>query len=324
MNRRELLLGIASAVAFETSGRGGALADSYPARPVKLIVSGVAGAAIDLVTRALADELSTTLKQSFIVEDRPGAGGNLGAEVVARSAPDGYTLLVALDTTLTVNPSLYKKLPFDPDVDLRPIAILASSSTMLVVHPSIPVNSVAEFVAFAKKDAIPYAHGGNGTPGHLSMEYFRMLAGFPAVPVPYRGSAQLIGDLVAGQIKLGFVSTATVLEHVRAGRLKGLAISAGRRAPQLPEIRTMAEAGYPDFRVELYYVMMAPARTPDSIIDLLEREVVQALKSSDFQARFRPQDIAIEAITGAAVKNRLVADRKLWAKVAKAADMRVE
>lgn len=313
-----------STLALAARGASAALADSYPNRPVKLIVSGVPGAAIDLVTRALAEKLSAALKQSFIVEDRPGAGGNLGAETVARSAPDGYTLLVALDSTLTVNPSLYRKLPFDPDVDLRPLAILASSSTMLVVHPSVAVSSVPEFVAFAKKEAMPYAHGGNGTPGHLSMEYFRMLAGFPAVAVPYRGSAQLIGDLVAGQIKLGFVSTAAVLEHVHAGRLKALAISAGRRSPQAPDIPPLAEAGYPDFRVELYYVMMAPARVPASITDLLEREVVRALKSPDFQDRFRAQDIAIEAISGVAVKNRLAADRALWAKIVRAAGMRVD
>ncbi len=324
MNRRELLVGCSTALAFQVSSIDGIFADSYPARPVKLIVTGVPGSAIDLVTRALADGLSTALKQSFIVEDRPGAGGNLGAEAVARSAPDGHTLLVALDTTLTVNPSLYRKMPFDPDVDFRPIAILASSSTMLVVHPSVPVNSVAEFVAFAKREAMSYAHGGSGTPGHLSMEYFRMLAQFPAVPVPYRGSAQLIGDLIGGQIKLGFVSTAVVMDHVRAGRLKGLAISAGRRAPLMSDIPTMRESGYPDFQVELYYVMLAPMRTPDSIVALIEREVTRALDAPEFQGRFREQDIAIEAITGEAVKKRLMVDRAVWTKVVKAADMRVD
>ena len=215
-------------------------------------------------------------------------------------------------------------MPFDPDVDFRPIAILASSSTMLVVHPSVPVNSVAEFVAFAKREAMSYAHGGSGTPGHLSMEYFRMLAQFPAVPVPYRGSAQLIGDLIGGQIKLGFVSTAVVMDHVRAGRLKGLAISAGRRAPLMSDIPTMRESGYPDFQVELYYVMLAPMRTPDSIVALIEREVTRALDAPEFQGRFREQDIAIEAITGEAVKKRLMVDRAVWTKVVKAADMRVD
>jgi tripartite-type tricarboxylate transporter receptor subunit TctC len=323
MNRRELLVGMTSALASQ-AGFPAAFATAYPTRPVRLIVAAVPGSAIDLVARALADGLSENLKQSFVVENRTGAGGNLGAEFVARSAPDGHTLLVALDTTLTVNPNIYAKLPFDPDVDFRPVAVLASSSTLLVVHPSINVSTVSEFVSLAKKQAMPYAHGGNGTPGHLSMEYFRMLAGFPAVPVPYRGSAQLVGDLVGGQIKLGFVSTAGVLPHVRAGRLRGLAISAGRRSPLAPEIPTLAEAGYPDFRVELYYAMMAPARAPDPVIATLEREVVRALKTGAFQQRFREQDIAIVAVTGDAVTNRLKTDRALWAKVAKAADMRVD
>jgi tripartite-type tricarboxylate transporter receptor subunit TctC len=323
MNRRELLVGMTSVLALHP-GFPAAFASTYPARPVRLIVSAVPGSAIDLVSRALADSLSENLKQSFVVENRIGAGGNLGAESVARSSADGHTLLVALDTTLTVNPNIYARLSFDPDADFRPIAILASSSTMLVVHPSIRANTVSEFVSLARKEAIPYAHGGNGTPGHLSMEYFRMLAGFPAVPVPYRGSAQLVGDLVGGQIKLGFVSTAGVLPHVRAGRLKGLAISAGRRTPLAPDIPTLAEAGYPDFRVELYYAMMAPARTPDVVVATLEREVARALKTAAFAERFREQDIAIEAVTGDAVTKRLKTDRALWGKVAKAADMRVD
>jgi tripartite-type tricarboxylate transporter receptor subunit TctC len=324
MNRRELLAGAAVAFAFQAGAAAPVFANSYPARPVKLVVAAVPGSGIDLVTRALADRLSAASNQNFIVENRPGAGGNLGADAVARSTPDGHTLLVALDTTLTVNPSLYRALPFDPEADLRPIAILASSNTTLVVHPSIPVGSVEEFVSFARKNPLSYAHGGNGTPGHLSMEYFRMLAEFPAVPVPYRGSAQLIGDLIGGQIKLGFVSTAIVLDHVRAGRLKGLAISAARRSPLLPDVPTLGETGYPDFQVELYYVMLAPARAPDTVIALLEREVTRSLKSADFQERFRPQDIAVRAVTGPAVQQRLAADRALWAKVAKAASLQVE
>jgi tripartite-type tricarboxylate transporter receptor subunit TctC len=324
MNRRMWLLGF-SALGLGYASLANGSIEGFPARPVRLVVSGVPGSAVDLVTRALADKLSASLKQTIIVENRAGAGGNLGAEAVARAAPDGHTLLVALDTTLTVNPSLYKNLPFDPDVDFQPLAVLASSSTMLVVHPSIPVNSVEEFVAFVKKEAMPYAHGGNGTPGHLSMEYFRLLAGFQAVPVPYRGSAPLVSDLVAGQIKLGFVSTAGVIEHVRAGRLKGLAISASRRAALLPDIPTVAESGFPDFRVELYYAMLAPAGVTRPVVALLEQEVLRALRSRDFQDRFRAQDIDFTAVSGGAeAKGRLAIDRKLWAKVAKAANMQVD
>jgi tripartite-type tricarboxylate transporter receptor subunit TctC len=272
----------------------------------------------------IADKLSARLGQPIVVENRTGAAGNLGAEAVARSAPDGYTLLVVLDTTLTVNPSLYQKLAFDPERDFRPISILAVSSTMLVVHPSVPVDSVPEFVAFAKKEPMPYAHGGNGSPGHLSMEYFRLQADFQATPVPYRGNAPLVTDLIAGQIKSGFVGTAGVIEHVRAGRLKGLAVSARSRSLLAPTVPTLAEVGYPDFNVELYYVMLVPAGVPEPIAGLLEREVRQALQSPDLREKFRSQATEIAATTSAEAKARLKADAEMWAKVVKAANMRLE
>ena len=164
---------------------------TFPQHPVKIVVAGLAGVPFDLMARARRRKLSVRLKQTCLVEDRPGAAGNLGAEAVARSAADGHTLLISLNTTFTVNPSLYKKLPFDPNADFRFLTIAASGANYLVVHPSVPVNSVAEFVAYAKKQPISYAHGGPGTPGHLCMEYFGLLAGFKAVPVAYRGNTQL-------------------------------------------------------------------------------------------------------------------------------------
>jgi tripartite-type tricarboxylate transporter receptor subunit TctC len=172
------------------SAGGSATAEVYPQRPVKIITAGIPGTPFDLIARALADQLSSSFKQTFLVETRPGAAGNVGAEFVAKAPADGYTLISALGTTFTVNPSLYKKPPFDPLADFRFIAIMAVTGNMLVVHPSIPVNSVAEFVAYARKERIAYAHGGNGSPGHLAMEYFRLMAEFPATPVPYRVAAQ--------------------------------------------------------------------------------------------------------------------------------------
>jgi tripartite-type tricarboxylate transporter receptor subunit TctC len=321
--KKSVLMAIAAAGCILAAGNATS-AQSYPQRPVKIIVDRPAGVPHDLVTRAMADKLSTNLKQTFVVDNRTGAGGNLAAEFVVRSAPDGYTLLVALDTTLTVNSTLYKNLSFDPQTDLRPLSIIAKNSTMLVVHPSIPVNSVAEFVAYARKNPVTYAHGGNGSPGHLGMEYFRMQAGFPAIPVPYRGNAQLVTDLVAGQIKFGFVGASFLFDHVRAGRLKGLAISAVKRSPLVPDVPTIAEAGYPDFKAEVYYALLAPAGIPDPVAALLEREVQKALKSPDLQERFRPQDITIVASTGAEAKARIEADTKLWAKVIKDTGMHVD
>lgn len=299
-------------------------AQSYPQRPVKIVVSGLPGTAFDLIARVLADNLSVSLKQTVIVENRPGAAGNLGAEAVAKSAPDGHTLLVSLGTTFTVNPSLYKKPPFDPNADFRYISILGKSTSMLVAHSSVPVNSVAEFVAYAKKQPISYAHGGPGTPGHLCMEYFRLLAGFQTMPVPYRGNTQLATDLAAGQIKFGFVGSTGVIQHVREGRLKGLAVSTRKRSPVAPDVPTIAESGYPDFEFETYYVLAAPAGIPNSVAAILESEVQQALTSPALQERFRAQDVLLDWAGSADTKARIKADAQLWAKVVKATGMRVD
>jgi tripartite-type tricarboxylate transporter receptor subunit TctC len=321
MSRRLFLSGAAAASLARAAP---AAAGTYPERLVKIIVSGLPGTPFDLLARAIADRLSPTLKQTFLVEPRPGAAGNVGAEFVAKASPDGYTLLAALGTTFTVNPSLYRKPPFDPLADFSFISIMATTSTTLVVHPSIPVKSVAEFVAYAKNEPVAYAHGGNGTPGHLAMEYFRLLAGFKAMPVPYRGNPQLVADLVAGQIKFGFVGTAGVAQHVRAGRLKGLAISTRERSPFAPDLPTIAESGYPEFEFDTYYVLAAPAGIPGQVAALLEREVLQVLASADLQEKFRAQDTLISPTPGAEASARIKSDLKKWAKVVKAARMYVD
>jgi tripartite-type tricarboxylate transporter receptor subunit TctC len=299
------------------------VSQSYPQRPIRIIIDRPAGVPHDILARALVDRLSASLKQTVIVDNRVGAGGNLAAEFVARSAPDGHTLLVALDTTLTVNPTLYRKLSFNPQTDLRPLSIMATSSNMLVVHPSLAVSSVAEFVAYARTHPVSYAHGGNGSPGHLTMELFRMLAGFPATPVPYRGNAQLAVDLAAGQIKVGFVGTAGVIDHVRNGRLKGLAVSSAQRRSVAADIPTIAEAGY-DFHRDTYFVLLTPAATPDPIAALIEREVRNALQAPDLIKRFGAVNMDIVASSGSEAKARLQADTRLWVKVIEATGMRVD
>jgi tripartite-type tricarboxylate transporter receptor subunit TctC len=319
-SRRALLIMLAgSGLSVAGVARAG-----YLYGPVKIVVDRPAGSPHDLVARALADKLVQALHRAVVVEDHPGAGGNLAAEYVARAAPDGRTLLVALDTTLTVNPTLYKHLPFDAAADLRPLSILATASTMLVVHPSVPVHSVAEFVAYAKAHPITYAHGGNGSPGNLAMEYFRLQAGFPAIGVPYRGNPQVVMALLAGEVKFGFVGTAGVIEHVRGGRLRGLAISSLRRSLLAPDIPTIAEAGYPKFKSEVYYVLAAPDKIPENTAALLETKVREALESPDFAQRFRAHGIEIAAIGGTEAKARIESDRKLWAKVIAAAGMTVQ
>jgi tripartite-type tricarboxylate transporter receptor subunit TctC len=334
MNRRRSsrfvgFLFAAAALGFGLWPPGADAQQPYPNRLIKIIYSGGAGEPTDILTRAIADKMSISLKQPIVIENRPGAGGNIGTEAIARAAPDGYTLGVVLGTTLTVNPNLYKKLSFDADKDFRPLSIVTMSGNMLVVHPSVPINSVAEFVAYAKvaaarKEPIAYASGGIGTPGHLVMENFRVRAGFDAIHVAYRGNAPMVIDLVAGQVKFGFVTSAGMMDHVRAGRLRALGVARASRSPLVPEVPTIAESGYPNFRVENYTVLLAPAGIPDPIAALLQREVQAALKHPDIIERLRVMDTTPVGIIGPEVQGRLKADREAWAKIVETANMRFE
>lgn len=308
---------------------GRAAAQGYPNRVIKLVVPYAAGGPSDSVARTVADKMSVSLGQPIVIENRAGAGGNIGTETIARAAPDGYTLGWVLSTTLAANPSLYKKVPFDPDKDFRPISILTLNGMMLVVHPSVPIHTVAEFVAFAKaaatrREPITYAHGGIGTPGHLTMEKFRLHAGFDAIQVPYRGNAPMVVDLVTGQLKFGFVAASGMMDHVQAGRLRGLAVSRASRSPLAPDVPTIGEAGHPGFNVESYNVMVAPTGIPDSIAALLEREAVAALKHRDVIERLRIIDTTPNAIVGEEMRARLRADRAEWARVVAAANIRLD
>jgi len=304
--------------------------EAYPNRFIKFVVPFVAGGPLDILTRAIADKLSVSLKQPFVIENRPGAGGNIGTDVVAKAAPDGYTLGMVLGTTLTANPSLFGKLPFDPAKDIRPISIIATSGNMLVVHPSVPVKSVEEFVTFAKatgarKQPIVYASaGGIGSPGHLVMEYFRLHAGFEAIHVPYLGNPQMVIDLLAGQVKVGFVVSGGMIDHVQAGRLRGLGVARDSRSPLTPDVPTIAESGYPGFNAHTDYIMLAPAGIPEPIATLLEREVQAALKQPDIIERLRALDTTAVGMIGAEVRERIKTDRETWAKVVAAANMRID
>jgi tripartite-type tricarboxylate transporter receptor subunit TctC len=289
-----------------------AAAQSYPTHPVRIIVSSAAGGPLDVVCRAVAEKLTASLKQPVVVEARSGAGGNIAADFVSKSAPDGYTLLFTLSSTLTVNPHLYKDLTFN----LKPITVVNYSTQTLFVHPSVPANNVAEFVAWAKKEGpVSYAHGGTGTSSHLVMEYFRLLAGFETVPVPYRGAAAMVADFVAGQIKVAFGSTSGLLPQAKAGKLRALAVSTSKRSPLAPDVPTIAESGYPGFELTTDFVLLAPGGTPDEIVALLEREVRQAITTGEFRDRFSKQDIWIVASTPAETAARIKAGLDLWADV---------
>ena len=265
--------------------------------------------------------MAAALKQPVVVEARSGAGGNIAADFVSKSAPDGYTLLFTLSSTLTVNPHLYKDLGFN----LKPITVVNYSTQTLFVHPSVPVNTVAEFVAWARKDGpVSYAHGGNGTSSHLVMEYFRLLAGFQTVGVPYRGAAAMVADFIAGQVKVSFGSTSGLLPQAATGKLRALAVSTAKRSPLAPDVPTVAESGYPGFELTTDFVLLAPGGTPDEIVALLEREVRQAIDTPEFRDHFSKQDIWIVASTSAEAAARIKAGFALWGDVVARTGMKGE
>jgi tripartite-type tricarboxylate transporter receptor subunit TctC len=298
-----------------------AVAQNYPTHPIKIIVSSAAGGPLDVVARAVAEKLSAALKQPVVVEARAGAGGNIAADTVSKAEPDGYTLLFTLSTTLTVNPHLYKGLTFN----LTPVSVVNYSTQTLFVHPSVPVHNVAEFVAWAKKEGpVSYAHGGIGTSSHLVMEYFRLLAGFDTIGVPYRGAAAMVADFIAGQVKVSFGSTSGLLPQAAQGKLRALAVSTAKRSPLAPELPTIAESGYPGFELTTDFILMAPGGTPDEIVALLEREVRQAIDTPEFRDRFSKQDIWIVASTSAQAAARIKAGFALWADVVQRTGMKGE
>jgi tripartite-type tricarboxylate transporter receptor subunit TctC len=316
-------LALVAAIAVIAACPKAASADGYPSHVVKIIVPITAGGPLDSVARAIAQTLSERLKQPFIVEDRPGAGGNIGIQSVIASEPDGYTLVVATGSMLTTNPWLYKKHPFDTLRDLRPISTLTVSSQTLAVNPSLPVHSLQDLINYARKNPLQYATSGYGTPSHLTMEYLRMLAHFPATPVTYRGLSALMLDLLSGQVKVGFVATAGALPHVQRGELRAIAVSSGHRATLLPNVPTVAELGYPQFVVDSYILLMAPAHIPDAVAQLLEKEVQRAVRLPDFQAHFRAEDIASVGNTSAESRTWIAEELQRWGKVIKAANMQV-
>jgi tripartite-type tricarboxylate transporter receptor subunit TctC len=315
--KRCILAVLAAATAFA------AYAQPYPSKPVRVVVSTVPGP-LDTFARMVLEKMSTSLKQPFVVENKPGAGGNIAAEMVAKSAADGYTLLFAIDTTFTVNPSIYKTLPFDPAKDFAVISVPVTYGQMLAVHASVPANSVAELVALSKQKKLTYASGGNGTPSHLSGAYFLATTGGDMTHVPYKGTGQSVIDVIAGQVDSIFAVTTGVLPHVKSGKLRALGISSNKRSALAPDVPTIAEAGYPGFEALFAYALMAPAGTPANIVQTLSREVQRALAQPDVQEKNRTFDYAATGLNPNQSAAWLKENRERWAQVIKRAGIMVE
>ena len=263
---------------------GAFAADDYPTRPIRMIVGFAPGGGTDLTARPIAQKLSELLKQQVIVENRPGAAGNIATEQVARAAPDGYTLLMGTIAALAINPSLYGNLKYDPETDFAPVIQVVDATNVLVLHPSVRADSVRELIALAKLKSLSAGSSGIGATGHLSIELFNLMAGVKLVHVPYKGGGPAMGDLVGGQVQLIFATTASAIPQIKAGRIKGIAVTTARRSALMPDLPTLSEAGLPGFDANNWYGIVAPARTPRAIIDLLNAEVTKILGMPDVKA----------------------------------------
>ena len=302
-----------AALAFAAS----ASAQEWPARPVHMIVPFPAGSSPDLIARILAEKLSPALGQPVVVENRPGAGGNLGTALVARAAPDGYTLGFSIPGPLAVNTVLYKKMAYDPFKDLAPVCLVAASPNLLVVDPRLKVDSVKELVALAKSQPgkLNYGSVGSGSASHLTMELFKEAAGIDMVHVPYPGSPQVNAAILSGQVAAGFVVPATAMPLVESGRLKAIAVTTSVRSAVLPAYPTLAESGYPEVVSTAWQGVVAPAKTPKPIVERLARELVAIVRSDEVREKLSRLYFQPIGSSGAGLASLMRSEVERWGKV---------
>ena len=293
-----------------------ARAQDYPSRPVRVVVPFSPGGAVDGPMRVIAQELSKRLGNQVIVDNRPGAGATIGTEVVAKAAPDGYTLLLASQTN-AISATLYPKLSYDPIEDFVPISLIGREPGVLVVHPSLPVKSFQEFVAYVKErpGQVDYASSGNGSGQHLFVALLASMTGMKMNHVPYRGSGQATADLLGGQVQVSIPGTAGMVGHIKAGKLRALAVTGAKRSPQLPDVPTVMESGVPGYEAYVWMGLLAPKGTPAPIIDKLLRELMQVLATSEVKTYMASAGIEIVGSTPAEFGAFFRAERELWAKV---------
>jgi tripartite-type tricarboxylate transporter receptor subunit TctC len=311
-------------VASVTVLSSGAMAQSYPTKPITVVVPFPAGGPNDIIARTIGQQLATQLKQPVIVENKAGATGNIGAQAVTKAAPDGHTLLITLDTSITVNPELYgKRMGFDPQKDLRPVATLARFSQMLVVNPATGLSSFQQFVE-ARNKGLSYGSAGNASPGHLTMEALKSLIGGDLNHIPYRGNAPAVVDLLGGQVQAGFVATPSVSQHVAANKLTALAVSGSKRSALSPKVPTLTELGHPAGTTEFAYVLLVPAATPEAVVTLLSTEVRKILTSSAVTEKLKAMDIEPVGSTPEQAAADLAAGRARWSKIIQERNIRAD
>jgi tripartite-type tricarboxylate transporter receptor subunit TctC len=304
-------------LAVSISAAAPAMADTYPSKPITIVVPYPPGGSADIVPRALGPKITEALGVPVIVENRPGAGGSIGAAYVAKSNPDGYTLLMGTTGVFSINQFLYKNLIYSPEKDLAPIINTARAPNVLVVHPSVPARNLAELIALAKSKPkqLTYASQGNGSTGHMCGELLNMAAGIQIEHIPYKGSAPAMQDLIGGQVPLMCENFSNAIPHVRANRLRALAVTSAKRSPQAPDIPTAQEAGLPGFEASVWYGLAAPAGTPKAIIDKLNAVIAKALHAKDVTERLSGLGLTVVGDTPEQFATFIHAESAKWRKV---------
>jgi tripartite-type tricarboxylate transporter receptor subunit TctC len=294
---------------------------AYPTKPIRLVVPFVPGGSTDLIARILGQKLDEALGQQVVVENRAGAGGNIGVEYVAKSAPDGYTLIFGHIGTFGFGPSLYQKLPYDPIKDFAPVVLFAMVPNMLAVHPALPAKSVKELIALARAHPgqINYGSSGNGSASHLATEYFKLLSKTDITPIPYKGTGPLITDLIAGQTSLTITGVPPLYPFVQSGRLRGLAVGSVKRLALTPDLPTIAEAGVTGYESSTWFGPLAPAKTPREIVVRLNTELMKILQRPDVRSRFSAEGIEALGSTPEEFGAYIKAEIERWGRVVKAA-----
>lgn len=300
-------------------------AASYPSHSIDLVVPYAAGGGVDTVGRIVAHGLSERLKQSVVVENRSGAGSNLGSAYVAKSAPDGYTLLVASPAT-AVNVSLYKHMPFDPRKDLRAVTLIGQVPSVMIVNKQLPVKNLRDFVALAKKEPgkLNFGSGGNGTSEHLAGEMLKATAGINILHVPYRGGAAAVADLLGGRINSIIINQITALPLIKSGKVRALAVASKTRSPSLPDVPTFAEQGYPDYLVSVWWGIMAPSHTPDAVVGKLNHSIQDVLRMPETKKRLDAMGVQIDAEGPAQFAAFLANETQRWGRIVKSSVQQID
>ena len=325
MTGRRAALSLAATLAI-LAPHAARAADAYPAKPVRFVVAFPPGGGTDIIARAIAQKLAERIAQQVVVDNRPGAGGNIGTDIVAKSAPDGYTMLMGSAGPLAINASLFGKMPFDPIKDLAPVTLAASTPNVLVVHPSLRVATVKELIALARArpGEINFASSGHGTPAHLAGELFNSMAGVKMVHVPYKGAAPALADLLGGQVQLMFSTMPPALPHVKDGKLRALAVTSAKRSPAAPDIPTLDEIALPGFEANTWHGVVVPAGTPATIVARLNREIVAILHLPDVVERFSSQGAEALGSTPEEFAAYIRSETLKWAKVVRDSGAKAE